>query len=97
MEINNVKLADPIEKRELREIEEKMKEWSIVLYNDEVNSFDEVISLLIIYCEHEYLQAEQCALIAHLQGKYPVKRGSYDELQPIAEALAENGLTVDLE
>jgi len=70
---------------------------AIVMYNDNVNTFDHVISCLVDYCKHTETQAEQCALFVHHHGKYAVKGGSFDDLKPIAEALLENGLTVEIE
>jgi len=70
---------------------------SIVLYNDDVNTFDHVIECLIRYCKHSLNQAEQCATIVHYNGKCAVKNGSYDELKPICEALLENGLSAKIE
>lgn len=71
--------------------------WTIVLYNDEVNSFDWVIVNLIKYCGHTRLQAEQCAWIVHNNGKYAVKSGSYEDIEPICTALCEKGLSAQLE
>ncbi len=51
----------------------------LILYNDEVNTFDFVIETLIEVCEHDALQAENCALITHFKGKCPVKNGSFNE------------------
>ena len=70
---------------------------SIVLYNDEVNSFEHVIDCLVKYCRHAETQAHQCALIVHTKGKYAVKNGDLDTLKPIKEALCENGLTATIE
>jgi ATP-dependent Clp protease adaptor protein ClpS len=70
---------------------------TIVLYNDDVNSFEHVINCLVKYCEHAPMQAEQCAIIVHNNGKCGVKGGSMEELKPIAEALLENGLSVKIE
>ena len=70
----------------------KETEKAIVVFNDDVNSFDHVISCLVAYCEQTFEQAEQCASIIHHKGKYAVKCGSYDELKPIKEALTEQGL-----
>ena len=70
---------------------------SIVLYNDDINTFDHVIECLIRYCKHSLNQAEQCATIVHYNGKCSVKNGSYDELKPICEALLENGLSAKIE
>ena len=69
---------------------------SILLYNDEVNTFDHVIDLLCKYCDHDTVQAEQCAWIVHNNGKCMVKKGSYEELQPICNALTEDGLSAKI-
>jgi ATP-dependent Clp protease adaptor protein ClpS len=78
--------------------EEETKESnSIVLYNDDVNSFQHVIECLVKYCRHNPHQAEQCATIVHFNGKCSVKDGSYDDLKPICEALLENQLRAKIE
>lgn len=71
--------------------------WSIVLYNDDVNTFDWVINCLVKYCKHESIQAEQCAWIVHTKGKCVVKSGSLIELQPACTALCDAGLSAKLE
>lgn len=68
----------------------------IVLHNDDVNTFDHVIVSLIEVCGHQPLQAEQCALIVHHNGKCSVKRGSFNELEPLCTALLERGLSADI-
>jgi ATP-dependent Clp protease adaptor protein ClpS len=73
------------------------KGWTIVVYNDEVNTFDWVIANLIKYCGHTRLQAEQCAWIIHNNGKYAVKSGSYEDMEPICTALCEKGLSAQIE
>jgi ATP-dependent Clp protease adaptor protein ClpS len=74
-----------------------LDEHQIVLYNDDVNTFDYVIELLVKYCKHEVLQAEQCAFLVHYTGKCIVKKGSFKELKIIHQALSEKGLTVDVD
>ena len=69
---------------------------TIILYNDNENTFDHVMSCLTEYCGHTEIQAEQCALMAHLKGKWAIKVGSLKTLQPICEALSENNLTVEI-
>jgi ATP-dependent Clp protease adaptor protein ClpS len=69
----------------------------IIIYNDDVNSFDNVINCLIKYCNHTNEQAEQCAYIIHTKGKYKVKTGSFEKLLPICEALVENNLNAKIE
>ena len=69
----------------------------ILLYNDDFNTFDHVIKMLCKYCDHDSVQAEQCAWIVHNNGKCMVKKGSFDELKPICNALTENGLSAYIE
>ncbi len=77
--------------------EEEAESLSIVLYNDEVNTFDHVIHCLVKYCEHSAIQAEQCAWITHFKGKCQVKTGSFEQLRPKCEALLEQGLSAFIE
>ncbi len=65
---------------------------SLVIYNDEVNTFDFVIDSLIKICKHETVQAEQCTWIIHYNGKCAVKNGSFDSLKPMRQALCERGI-----
>ncbi len=69
----------------------------VILYNDEVNSFEFVIESLIKVCKHDPLQAEQCTFLVHYKGKCSVKKGSYEELEPVCTALLERGLTAEIE
>lgn len=83
---------------ELVEVKEKInKEKHLVLYNDDVNTFDFVIETLIKVCGHDTLQAEQCTLIVHYNGKCSVKEGSIKKLKPICEALHDRGLSANIE
>ncbi|WP_333878959.1 ATP-dependent Clp protease adaptor ClpS [Flavobacterium sp.] len=68
----------------------------IVLYNDDVNTFDHVIDTLIRVCQHTAEQAEQCAIIVHYKGKCTVKTGAYDELKPQCTQLLEAGLSAEI-
>ena len=68
----------------------------IVLFNDDVNTFDHVIETLIRVCKHNELQAEQCALLVHYKGKCIVKTGSLDELTPQCSSLLEAGLSAEI-
>ncbi len=69
----------------------------IVLYNDDVNTFDHVIETLIRVCNHTAEQAEQCSYFIHYKGKYAVKQGSYDELKPLCDAITERGIGATVE
>lgn len=68
----------------------------IVMYNDDVNTFDHVIETLIRVCRHTAEQAEQCSLIVHYKGKCTVKTGDYDELRPQCLQLLEAGLSAEI-
>ncbi|HOK38904.1 MAG: ATP-dependent Clp protease adaptor ClpS [Bacteroidales bacterium] len=69
----------------------------LVLYNDDINTFDYVMSCLIEVCDHNIIQAEQCAMITHYKGKCDIKKGSYSKLQVMKEQLIEKGLRVSIE
>ena len=64
----------------------------LVLYNDDYNTFDHVIESLVKVCTHDVLQAEQCTWIIHYNGKCSVKKGAFEILKPMRQALSERGL-----
>jgi ATP-dependent Clp protease adaptor protein ClpS len=70
------------------------KERSLILFNDDVNTFDYVIDSLVEVCDHDVVQAEQCAYLVHYTGKCDVKNGSYDQLKPMRIELSRRGLSV---
>jgi len=69
----------------------------LIVWNDEVNSFDWVITTLIAVCGHTQEQAEQSALIIHIRGKYAVKEGTYDFLKPMCDSITERGIGATVE
>lgn len=69
---------------------------SLILYNDDFNTFDFVIETLIDVCEHDELQAENCAWIVHYKGKCPVKRGPVEDLKPRHQEMSNRTLTVEI-
>lgn len=70
---------------------------SLIVWNDQVNTFDWVIDTLVDICGHSREQAEQCAMIIHYQGKYAVKKGTYDDLKPQCDAITERGINATVE
>ncbi len=76
--------------------EETVKQNEIVLFNDDVNTFDHVIETLIDVCEHTPEQAEQCSLIVHYKGKCTVKTGEYHDLKPRCTRLLQAGLSAEI-
>lgn len=75
---------------------EGIKENEIVLFNDDVNTFEHVIETLVYVCDHTPEQAEQCSLIVHYKGKCTVKTGSYEDLKPRCSKLLEAGLSAEI-
>ena len=69
----------------------------IVLFNDDVNTFDHVIESLIKVCKHEVTQAEQCTWIIHYNGKCQVKHGSFEKLEPMCTALLDRGISAEIQ
>ncbi|HBC77509.1 MAG TPA: hypothetical protein DEO60_08485 [Bacteroidales bacterium] len=66
--------------------------YSLILYNDEINTFDHVIKSLVEICGHDSVQAEQCALIVHLKGSCDIKLGIREVLQAMSRSLNAKGL-----
>jgi len=82
------------------EVEVKIKSTdlrNLVIYNDDVNTFDYVINLLIEVCSCTPIQAEQITYIIHYKGKCQAKKGTFKELKPLHETLSDKGLTVAIE
>jgi len=72
-------------------------EKQIVIFNDDVNTFEHIIVSLIDLCDHSSVQAEQCAYMIHHNGKCSVKKGSYKKLKPICSALLEKGINAEIQ
>ena len=68
----------------------------LILHNDDENTFDFVIDVLIDVCEHDELQAEQCALITHHKGKCDIKKGEFTLLSHMKDLLLEKGLSATI-
>ncbi|MCX6307095.1 MAG: ATP-dependent Clp protease adaptor ClpS [Bacteroidetes bacterium] len=72
-------------------------ERGLILYNDDVNTFEFVIDSLMEVCDHEHDQAEQCAIVAHFKGKCNIKTGDYYKMKPMYDEMTIRGLTVSIE
>lgn len=66
---------------------------TLILYNDEINTFNHVIKSLVEVCGHDPVQAEQCALIVHLKGSCEIKSGIREVLLAMSRSLNAKGLT----
>ena len=86
-----------IEEVETDVIDTLVTSFNLIVWNDNVNTFDWVIKALVEICGHTEEQAEQCAYIIHFQGKYAVKQGDYDTLKPMREAIVERGINATIE
>ncbi len=91
---NNTK---PWEKQDNEVLEATSAGFALIVWNDEVNSFEWVIETLIDVCGHSEQQAEQCALIIHCKGKYAVKYGNYEALKVQCDAITERGIGATVE
>ena len=69
----------------------------LIVWNDEVNTFQWVIDTLIDVCGHTQEQAEQSAMIIHTKGKYAVKEGAYNTLKPMCDNITERGIGATVE
>lgn len=67
-------------------------ECELVVFNDDINTFEHVIKVLIKVCQHSPEQAEQCTLIIHFKGKCTVKKGSRSKLKPMCQAILDAGI-----
>ncbi len=77
-------------------LEQEANQHEIVLFNDDVHTFDYVIDSLINVCDHSVEQAEQCTWLVHFKGKCTVKTGELDDLKPRCSKLLELGLSAEL-
>lgn len=78
-------------------LEDVEEPCNLMLYNDDFNTFDFVIECLMKICQHQDIQAEQCAYIVHYTVKCDVKRGAFSKLQSLKNALVEKGLSATIE
>ena len=69
----------------------------LVVYNDSVNTFQNVIIALMEICRHTMEQAEQCTTIIHYKGKCSVKKGTIDDLLMYRTAFCDRGISAEIE
>lgn len=84
------------EQQDVDVLEKEVPQHEIVLYNDDIHTFDYVIDALIDVCEHDYIQAEQCTVLVHYKGKCSVKTGDFEELKPKCSKLLQLGLSAEI-
>ena len=69
----------------------------LIVYNDDVNTFEHVINTLVKVCKHSAEQAEQCTLLVHYKGKCAVKKGAFTELIPFRQGILDAGINAEIE
>jgi ATP-dependent Clp protease adaptor protein ClpS len=77
-------------------LEALVAERQLIVFNDDVNTFDFVIDSFVKVCKHEPIQAEQCAHLIHFTGKCAVKQGDWDILEPMCTALLDRGISAEI-
>jgi len=70
---------------------------TLIVYNDDFNTFDWVIQSLMEICMHTFEQSEQLSLLVHYKGKAVVKTASFNVLKPMKDALIDRGLSAVIE
>ena len=70
--------------------------YDLVVFNDDINTFEHVIATLIQVCKHSSEQAEQCTWIIHYKGKCSVKKGSFEELAPMRQGICDKGISAEI-
>jgi ATP-dependent Clp protease adaptor protein ClpS len=68
----------------------------LVVFNDDINTFEHVIDALVKICQHSPEQAEQCTLIIHYKGKCTVKTGSFNDLKAMRQAICDRGISAEI-
>ena len=87
-----------VHEEEVALLEELMHEaqFELVVFNDDVNTFEHVTDTLIKVCKHTQEQAEQCTLLIHYKGKCSVKVGVYEQLVPMRQAICDRGISAEI-
>jgi ATP-dependent Clp protease adaptor protein ClpS len=90
--MNNVQLLEMSNKQSLN----KRGSWQVILHNDNRNTFNHVVDCLMDICQHNYIQASQCAHIVHTALKCNIFVDSYEECSLVHDELCDQGLSVTL-
>lgn len=89
----NSRKEDPIQKE--NHVDEGNKH-TLILYNDDFNTFDHVIESLVEVCGHDSIQAEQCALLTHFKGSCEIKTGNLRILNSMCSGLVKRDLKSEI-
>lgn len=90
-------MQETITKQEINTLENQVLNKHLILHNDDIHTFDYVIDALIDICKHELEQATQCTYLIHYKGKCDVKKGTFNELKPMKDALIARELNATID
>ncbi|MFQ5753589.1 MAG: ATP-dependent Clp protease adaptor ClpS [bacterium] len=71
--------------------------WQVILFNDDIHSFDEVILQLQKAAGYSVLEATRITLEAHFKGKAVAFQGEFQKCNRVAGILREIGLIVEIQ
>lgn len=69
----------------------------LVIYNDDVNTFQFIEETLQKVCGHTVEQSMQCSYLIHHKGRCSVKQGSYKKLKPMLEEILDRKISATIE
>ncbi|MGJ1204053.1 ATP-dependent Clp protease adaptor ClpS [Sphingobacterium lactis] len=69
----------------------------LILWNDDINTFDHVIHCLMHYLQYDEEEAARIAWTVHTKGKCIILEGSYTEVEVYRKILKTEGLSVSVE
>ncbi len=92
MSLTSIQIEELVQEEDVLTLDE----CSLVVFNDDFNSFEHVIQTLIDVCDHAADQAEQCTWLIHYKGKCAVKSGSFEKLKPMRQAICDRGINAQI-
>jgi ATP-dependent Clp protease adaptor protein ClpS len=69
----------------------------LILWNDDVNTFEHVIHCMMQYLDYSESQAEKIAWEVHTKGKCAVLEGTFTEMEVYRKILQSEGLTATVD
>jgi ATP-dependent Clp protease adaptor protein ClpS len=88
---------NPQTKETVEVLELEAEPCQLIVFNDDVNTFEHVIQTLMSVCDHTVEQADQCAHIIHYRGKCVVKLGPFEKLAPMCSAITDRGISATVD
>lgn len=95
--MNHSTKREYIEEVDVLEETQESQLFDLIVFNDDINTFDHVINTLMEVCGHSSEQAEQCTIIIHFKGKCQVKNGDFDSLVPMRNEICRRGISAEIQ